>query len=66
MEKVVQLNERNIMSKWRVSATGTTEYYLDVEAESEDEALEQVQYLTSENWLSDSYSFDVNYAEVIE
>ena len=54
------------MSKQRVSATGTTEYYLDVEAESEDEALEQVQYLTSENWLSDSYSFYVNYAEVIE
>ena len=52
------------MPKYQVSATGTTEYYLEVEAESPEQAREQVQYLSSDNWISDSYTFTVDFVEL--
>lgn len=54
------------MAKYVVTATGTTNYYLEVEANSEAEALSQVQYNSSDNWISDGYEFDIGYAELVE
>jgi hypothetical protein len=53
------------MPKYIVTATGTTEYFLEVEASSAEEAMEKVQYESPDNWLSNSYEFMLGYVEEI-
>ena len=53
------------MPKYTVTATGTTEYYLEVEANSADEARNLVQYKSSDQWLANSYEFMIGYVEEV-
>jgi hypothetical protein len=55
--------ERLKMTKYIVTATGTTEYSLEVEAESAEEARSLVQYKSSDQWLAGSYEFAIGYVE---
>jgi len=54
------------MAKYIVTATSTTSYYLEVEANSEADAIEQVKYKSSDNWISNEYQFDIGYAVPVE
>jgi len=51
--------------KYEVTATSINNYVLQVEANSADEAREQVQYLSPDKWLSNGYEFTIDYVEEI-
>lgn len=53
------------MPKYTVTATGTTEYFLEVEAESAEQAREKIQYLSPDKWLSNGYEFMIGYVEEV-
>jgi hypothetical protein len=53
------------MKKYVITATATIEYFLEVEADSAEQAREQVQYLSPDKWISDGYEFSIGYVEEV-